>query len=111
MKRSQLFLLLSGLVLLIAPGCSRKYPLSTDPKIATREVNAAVPLGTSESRARNTFSARGFTFSELATEASAGRLIIGTYTTPATLWQVGFIIVDGKVAARTVAVTDLRHEK
>lgn len=104
--------MLIGLCLLLAfAGCGRNAPLSADPKVATREVNEAVPLGASEARARKTFSDRGFTFSALATEAAAGRLIIGTYTTTETMSQVGFIIVNDKVAARTVAVTDLRNGK
>lgn len=89
-------------------GCSRKDPLSSDPKIATRQVNGVVPLGTSATSARRLFSDRGFQFSGLGGEATANSLIVGTYTTPETMWQVGFIIVDDKVAARTVGVTDLR---
>lgn len=89
-------------------GCTRQSPLSPDPKVATRQVNEVVPLGTSETRARKLFSDRGFQFAALGSESTANRLIVGTYTTPDTMWQVGFIIVQEKVAARTVAVTDLR---
>lgn len=88
--------------------CSRNDPLSTDPRIATRQVNDVVPLGTSEMRARRLFSERGFQFSALGSESAENRLIVGTYTTQNTMWQVGFIIVQEKVAARSVAVTDLR---
>lgn len=94
--------------LLALSACSPKTPLSMDPKVATRQVNDAVPLGTSEARARKIFTDRGFEFAALGSEASANRLIVGTHTTPTTMWQVGFIIVNDRVAARTVAVTDLR---
>lgn len=109
MRRSALYLRVMGFCALIAfAGCSRPGPLSTDPKRATREVNDAVPLGASETRARKVFTDRGFQFSALGNDAAANRLIVGTYTTPETMWQVGFIIVEDKVAARTVTVTDLR---
>ncbi len=109
MRRHSLFLPLvvfSGAICL--PACSRPGPLSSDPKIATRQVNEVVPLGTSEPRARKLFSDRGFQFSALGSDSAENRLIVGTYTTTDTMWQVGFIIVQEKVAARTVAVTDLR---
>ncbi len=87
--------------------CSRSDPLSKDPAIANRQVMAAVPLGTSETRAKKSFSDRGFQFSSLDSEPT-NRLIVGTYTTAETMWQVGFIIIENKVAARTVSVTNLR---
>lgn len=109
MRRIPLYLrllMLGGIIGITA--CSRNDPLSKDPALATRQVNNAVPLGTSETRAIKSFSDRGFQFSGLGSESTANRLIVGTCTTPDTMWQVGFIIVEGKVAARTVTVTALR---
>lgn len=96
--------------LLPLSGCSERGPLSTDPKIATREVTEHLPQGASESRAKAFLTRRGFQLSSLNPEATDTRLIIGTYSTKSHTWQVGLIIMNEKVAARTVTVLDTTGE-
>jgi hypothetical protein len=102
------FLLGSLLVasLIALSGCAERGPLSTDPKIATREVTEHLPPGASESRARTFLTRRGFQLSSLSPDATDTRLIIGTFSTKHHTWQVGLIIINDKVAARTVTVLD-----
>lgn len=96
--------------LLSFSGCTERGPLSVDPKIATREVTEHLPQGASAARAKAFLSSRGFQLSSLNPEAAATRLIIGTYSTKSHTWQVGLIILNGKIAARTVTVLDTSGE-
>ena len=98
------FLLLANL--LPFSGCAERGPLSTDPRIATRQVTEQLPQGASVARAKNFLTRRGFQLSSLNPEANDTRLIIGTYSTKSHTWQVGLIIMNEKVAARTVTVLD-----
>ncbi len=96
--------------LLSFSGCTERDPLSTDPKNATREVTEHLPQGASAARAKAFLSSRGFQLSSLNPEATATQLIIGTYSTKRHTWQVGLIIINEKVAARTVTVLDTTGE-
>jgi hypothetical protein len=103
-------LCLAGLMLhvivLFTTGCGRTTPLSPDQKVAAREVAKLVPPGTTEARARRVLGDRGFTLSRLSTDHATNHLIIATYTKGDLMWQVGLIIVDARVAATSVTVTD-----
>jgi hypothetical protein len=87
-------------------GCSRAGPLSPDQKVATRQMTELVPRGTTEARARRALRDRGFALSRLSSDHATNHLIIATYTKGDLAWQVGLIIVDAKVAATSVTVTD-----
>jgi predicted small lipoprotein YifL len=91
-------------------GCAERGPLSTDPKVATREVTDHLPQGASETRAKAFLSSRGFQLSSLNPDSTDTQLIIGTYSTKRHTWQVGLIIIKEKVAARTVTVLDTTDE-
>lgn len=99
-------LLLVGLGLLTA-GCAPEGPLSTDPAVATRQVNYLVPHGTSETRATKALGDRGFAVSRLSSDHAANHLVIATCTRGDRMWQVGLIMIDARVAATTVNITDL----
>jgi hypothetical protein len=99
-------LLLGGLGLLAA-GCLREGPLSADPAVATRQVSELVPRGTSETRATRVLGDRGFTVSRLSSDQAPNHLIIASCTRDDRMWQVGLIVIDARVAATTVNITDL----
>jgi hypothetical protein len=88
--------------------CARETTLSADPAIATRQVNQLIPRGTSESRAMKVLSARGFQLSRPSTDQALNHLIIGSYARDDWYWQVGVVIVDAKVAATSVRISDTR---
>ena len=106
LSRPRLAVLL-GLALLCASACTRVEPLSRDQRIATRQIAEAIPKGASEGRATKTLTDRGFTLSRLSSEQGANHLVVATFTTKDTMWQVGLVLVEAKVAATTVTVTDL----
>ncbi len=83
-------------------GCLSEGPLSVDHRIATRQVAALIPNGTSEFSAKKALSDRGFQLSRLSSDVAGSNVTIGTYTKNQKLWQVGLIFVDGKVVASTV---------
>ena len=99
-------LLLGGLGLLTA-GCAQDGPLSADPAVATRQVRELVPRGTAETRATRTLGDRGFAVSRLSSDHAANHLIIASCTRGDRMWQVGLIVIDARVAATTVNITDL----
>jgi hypothetical protein len=87
-------------------GCARKGPLSHDLSIATRQINQLLPAGTSEARARKALTDRGFHLSRLNAEAGPNYLLVATYSQEQEVWQVGVVMVAGKVAATSVTVPD-----
>ena len=99
-------LLLGGMCLLSA-GCAPEGPLSPDPAVATRQVNPLVPRGTSETRATKALGDRGFAVSRLSSDHAPSHLIIASCTRGDRMWQVGLIVIDARVAATTVNITDL----
>lgn len=103
-------LCLAGLVLpgivLLAAGCNRAGPLSRDQDVAARQVAKLVPHGIPEARARRVLGDRGFTLSRLSSDHATNHLLIATYTKGDLMWQVGLIIVDARIAATSVTVTD-----
>jgi len=99
--------LVLGCALLLSIGCGRAGPLSPDQAVATRQVGVLVPRGTPEVRARKSLSDRGFALSRLSSDHASNHLTIATYTTDERMWQVGLIIVDERVAATSVTITDL----
>ncbi|MBL9211654.1 MAG: hypothetical protein JNL92_14375 [Opitutaceae bacterium] len=105
-RHGVLGLLLGGLCLLTA-ACSMEGPLSADPAVATRQVNQLVPRGSSETRATKALGDRGFALSRLSSDRAANHLVIATCTRGDRMWQVGLIVIDARVAATTVAITDL----
>lgn len=90
-----------------APACAPVEPLSRDSLVATRQIAEAIPKGAAEGRATKTLTDRGFTLSRLSSEQGANHLVVATFTTKDTMWQVGLVFVEAKVAATTVTVTDL----
>lgn len=88
-------------------GCARKGPLSHDRSIATRQIHQLLPAGTSEARARKALTDRGFHLARL-NEAGPSYLLVATYYQEEEMWQVGVVIVAGKVAATSVTVPDGR---
>ena len=94
------------MVFLVA--CARPGPFSADQSIATRQVNKLIPQGTSESRAMKSLSARGFQLARHSTDQAPNHLIVGSYAKDDFFWQVGLVIVDAKVAATSVKVSDTR---
>lgn len=97
----------AGAVLLLV-ACAKEGPFSTDQTIATRQMNELIPKGTSESRAMKSLSARGFQLSRPSTDQAPNHLIIGSCAKDDFFWQVGLVIVDAKVAATSVKVSDTR---
>ena len=83
-------------------GCSSEGPLSSDQRIATRQVAELIPKGTSELSAKKALSDRGFQLSRLSSDVAGSNVTIGTFTKNEKFWQVGLIFVDGKVVASTV---------
>jgi hypothetical protein len=101
---------LAGWVLLVsvvfASGCSRPGPLSPDQKVATRQVGELIPRGTTEARARRVLGDRGFTLSRLSSDHATNHLLIATLTKRDLMWQVGLIVIDARIAATSVTVSD-----
>lgn len=93
-------------IVLLTAGCSPPGPLSSDQNIAARQVEKLVPRGTTEARARRALSERGFTLSRLSSDHATNHLIIATYAKGDFWWQVGLIMVDAKVAATSVTVSN-----
>lgn len=91
-----------------ASGCSRDRSLSPDQKVATRQMGELIPRGTTEVRARRVLGDRGFTLSRLSSDHATNHLLIATLTKGDLMWQVGLIIIDARVAATSVTVSDLR---
>lgn len=87
-------------------GCRRAGPLSPDQKIAAGQVAKLVPPGTTEARARRVLGDRGFTLSRLSSDHATNHLLIATCTREDHMWQVGLIIIDARVAATSVTVSD-----
>jgi hypothetical protein len=80
-------------------------PLSTDPVVATRELHALVPKGTSVVRTRKILTAKGFTLSRMEPTASENHLLVATSHKQNHTWIAGIVIVDGRVVAMSVSVT------
>jgi hypothetical protein len=97
-------LLVSGSLWFAA--CEREGPLSADPKIATREVTAWCPKGTSEAQAKKILRRRGFQLARLESDPAVNHLLIATCTRKNHTWLVGVVIVDAHVAACSVSVTN-----
>ena len=93
---------------LLLSACAREGPFSTNEAIAMRQVSQLIPRGTSESRAMKALSARGFQLSRPSGDQAPNHLIVGSYAKDDFFWQVGLVIVDAKVAATSVKVTDTR---
>lgn len=100
--------LLLGAVCLWSAGCAPDGPLSADPAVAKRQVSKLVPHGTSETRATKVLGERGFAVSRLSSDQAANHLIVATCTRGDRMWQVGLIVIDARIAATTVSITDLR---
>lgn len=98
--------LMLHVVVLFTAGCGRAGPLSPDQKVAARQMEQLIPRGTTEARARRVLGDRGFTLSRLSTDHATNHLLIATSTKGDLMWQVGLIIVDARVAASSVTVTD-----
>jgi len=99
---------LLGAACLLAAACGPAAgPLSADPAVAMRQVGELVPRGTSETRASKALGDRGFTVSRLSSDRAANHLVIATCTRGDRMWQVGLIVVDARIAATTVTITDL----
>ena len=88
--------------------CARQGPFSADQSLATRQVNKLIPHGTSESRAMKSLSDRGFQLSRHSTDHAPNHLIVGSSAKDDFFWQVGLVIIDAKVAATSVKVSDTR---
>jgi len=99
--------LLRGGLALLAVGCAQEGPLSADPAVAARQVHELVPRGTSEMRATRALGDRGFAVSRLSSDQAANHLIIASCTRGDRMWQVGLIMIDARVAAITVNITEL----
>jgi len=102
-------LMLPGIAV-FAAGCSRAGPFSPDQKVAARQVAELVPRGTTEARARRVLSDRGFTLSRLSSDHASNHLLIATCTKRDLMWQVGLIVIDARIAATSVTVTDFSAE-
>ena len=95
-------------VALALAGCGRDSPLAADERIAARQLNNLIPRGTSEARAMKALSNRGFQLSRPSLDHASNHLVIGSYSEGDFYWQVGVVIVDAKVTATTVKVTNTR---
>ena len=98
--------LAGAVVFLVA--CARQGPFSADQSMATREVNELIPKGTSEAQAMKRLSARGFQLSRHSTDQAPNHLIVGSCAKDDFFWQVGLVVIDAKVAATGVKVSDTR---
>ena len=92
------------LTLLGALGCEPRAPFSTDPATATRQLHRLIVVGMTEARAQAALEARGFTLARLSSDTARNHLLVATCTRNQATWQVGLVIVDGRVAATTVNV-------
>lgn len=97
-------LLTVGLFALV--GCDREGPFSVDPKIATHQASRLIPRGTSEARAKQILQQRGFHLSQLDADPAANHLLVGTLAQRKHTWLVGIVIVDGRVVACSVTITE-----
>jgi hypothetical protein len=79
-------------------GCAREGSFSPDPKIATRQANELMPVGTSEASARKRLTERGFELYRMPSEKAESFLLIATQTRNKQVWQLGVVIVEGRVA-------------
>ena len=86
-------------------GCTSQDPLSSDSKIAARQVTVLFPKGTSEARAKRIFHDKGFTLSRLDSQPAMDHLLVGTCSRGKYTWLVGVVIVEGRVVASSVTVT------
>ena len=91
---------------LIASGCTREVSFSREQRVAIRQVDTLIPRGTSETRAKKALSDRGFHLSRLKPEQETNHLLLATHTKGDITWQIGLVIVDGKVAATSVTILD-----
>ena len=105
--RAARLLLAVGLFWLAA--CEREGPFSTDPKIAGQQASRLLPNGTPEARAKKILQQRGFHLSQLDSDPAANHLLVGTLTQRNHTWLVGVVIIDERVAARSVTVTAGSH--
>ena len=98
--------LLLTLGLFWTAGCDREGPFSIDPKIATHQASRLIPNGTSEARAKKILQRRGFHLSQLDSNPAANHLLVGTLTQRKHTWLVGVVIIDERVVACSVTVTE-----
>ena len=91
---------------LIASGCAREVSFSREQRTAIRQVDTLIPRGTSEIRAKKALSGRGFHLSRLKPEQETSHLLLATHTKGDITWQIGLVIIDGKVAATSVTILD-----
>jgi hypothetical protein len=88
-------------------GCMREQAvLSSDAEAATRQINRLVPKGTPVARAKKILANKGFTLSRMESAASENHLLVATYYKQNHTWVAGFVIVDGRVIATSVSVTE-----
>lgn len=99
-------LMLPGIVVGTA-GCRRSGPLAPDQKVAAGQVAKLISPGTTEVRARRVLGDRGFTLSRLSSDHATNHLLVATCTREDLMWQVGLIIIDARVAATSVTISDL----
>ena len=98
---------LVGLVLLVGGtvvACQPRAPFSTETSTATQQVQRLIPNGTTEARAQASLRARGFTFSRLASDQAVNHLLVATCTQNEVTWQIGFVVINGRVAATSVTI-------
>ena len=101
--------LLLTIALFWLPACEREGPFSTDPKIAGQQARRLLPNGTSEAHAKKVLQVRGFHLSRLDSDPAANHLLVGTFTQRKYTWLVGVIIIDERVVACSVTVTEESH--
>jgi hypothetical protein len=87
-------------------GCAREAPFSADTETATRQANKLLPKGTSEAHATALLKEKGFQLSRLSSEAAADHLLVATHTAQNKTWLVGVIIVNRKVVACSVTISE-----
>jgi type IV pilus biogenesis protein CpaD/CtpE len=96
-----------AIVTAICTGCSQQEPFSKEEKVAARQLSELLPKGTPEHRATKILSDRGFSLSRLSADAAADHLVLASRVVNTTYWQLGIVIVKGKVASTTVKVSDV----
>ena len=73
---------------------------------AGRNYTPERPKGTPEARAKSILRERGFHLSRLDSDPAANQLLIGTFTQRKRTWMIGIVIIDGRVVASSVTVTE-----
>lgn len=101
--------LVLGWVLLSPAGCAPADPFAPDPHVAARQVEKLIPRGMTDVQAKSRLSDRGFTLSRLSSDHATNHLIIATCTRGDHMWQVGLIVIDARVTATSVTVTDFSN--